>query len=399
MKDIVERFLDYVSFETTSYEPIEGQASSVGQYVLAKHLKEELEKLDVKNLYINEFGTVVGYVPGTKEGPTIALIAHMDTSNSASGKDVKARVLKYEGGDIELSTGIKLSPNEFSTLKGKEGHELVVTDGTTLLGGDDKAGIAIIVNVIEKLKENNVEHLPIQVIFSTDEEIGVGADHIKDEDIKADFGYTVDGGCLKYISVENFNAGSLKVVINGRSIHPGDAKDKMINALNVGIDFHNAIPRYERPEHTACREGFYHLLHLEGTEEHAELTYIIRDHDLEKLLHRFEIAELTAERINKEIGSNVITLQCEKDSYRNMKPELDKHPEVTQRIVEAYKELGLEYEFEPIRGGTDGAHLTYRGLPCPNLATGDYNCHGRFEYVDVDEMKKMIEVVYKIVTK
>ena len=158
MKDIVERFLDYVSFETTSYEPIEGQASSVGQYVLAKHLKEELEKLDVKNLYINEFGTVVGYVPGTKEGPTIALIAHMDTSNSASGKDVKARVLKYEGGDIELSTGIKLSPNEFSTLKGKEGHELVVTDGTTLLGGDDKAGIAIIVNVIEKLKENNVEY-------------------------------------------------------------------------------------------------------------------------------------------------------------------------------------------------------------------------------------------------
>lgn len=397
MRDIVERFLKYVGYETTSYEPKENEASSYGQYVLAKELAFELEELGAKDVTINEFGTVCATFKGDLEGPSIALIAHQDTSNSASGKDIKARIVDYKGGTIELSTGISLDPEEFKHLQGKEGHKLIVTDGTTLLGGDDKAGIAIIMNVVERLIESKESHRTIRVIFSTDEEIGVGADHIKPEELQAEFGYTVDGGSCNLINVENFNAGRFSVTINGRSIHPGDAKDKMINAINVAVDFQSALPRYERPEHTSNREGFYHLMDICGNEEKCTMKYIVRDHDLGKLLHRIELAKQTAKRINDSYKAEIIVIEAEDNSYRNMLPELEKHPEVIERIIKAYDTLGIKYEFEPIRGGTDGATLTNRGFPCPNLGTGDYNCHGRFEFVDIDEMKTMSDIVMQIV--
>lgn len=397
MKDIKERFLAYVAVETTSGAPKEGRASTDGQYVLANRLKEELEELKAQEITVNEFGTVTALIPGSKPGPTIALIAHIDTSEAASGRDVKARSLRYEGGAIELKPGTVLDPDEFLSLHDKKGHELIVTDGTTLLGGDDKAGIAIIMDVLQTLKNEGLEHLPLEVIFTTDEEIGCGAAHVLDEDIKADFGYTVDGGALRYVNVENFNAGSLEVTVNGVSIHPGDAKDKMKNAVNIAIEFHEALPRFDRPEHSAGRQGFFHLRKIEGTEEKAHLTYIVRDFDPVGLHARFELARLTAERLNRLYGDGTVKLEADENEYRNMKVELDRHPEAVARIENAYKKLGVSYEFQPIRGGTDGAGLTFRGLPCPNLATGDYNCHGRFEYVDVDEMKTMVRIVLEIV--
>lgn len=392
-----ERFLNYVKFDTTSSEEYENRPSNVNEYELAKQLKYELEQLGVENIRINEFATIYGYLPGDPSRDSIYLIAHLDTSDQASGKNVRARSLIYDGQPIELSKGIYLSEDEFDSLKEKVGHELIVTDGATLLGGDDKAGIAIIMSLLEYLHLNpEVKHCPIEVIFNSDEEIGIGASHITTSLIQSKYGYTVDGGALKYINVENFNAASLDVKIKGRSIHPGDAKDKMINSINIGYEFHSALPAYLRPEHTEGRVGFYHLCNISGNEEFTEMNYIVREHSRTKLNNMLEIARLAANRINEKYHKDIIELDI-KNQYNNMKDIIDKNKDITARIENAYKTLGIHYEFEPIRGGTDGAQLTFMGFPTPNIATGDYNCHGRFEYVDVEESETVIKILLEMV--
>ena len=392
-----ERFLNYVKFDTTSSEEYKNRPSNANEYELAKQLKYELEQLGVENIRINEFATIYGYLPGDPSRDSIYLIAHLDTSSQASGKNVKARSVIYDGQPVELSKGIYLSEDEFDSLKEKVGHELIVTDGTTLLGGDDKAGIAIIMSLLEYLHLNpEVKHCPIEVIFNSDEEFGIGASHITTSLIQSKYGYTIDGGALKYINVENFNAASLDVKIKGRSIHPGDAKDKMINSINVGYEFHSALPAYLRPEHTEGRVGFYHLCNISGNEEFTEMNYIVREHSRTKLNNMLEIARLAANRINEKYHKNIIELDI-KNQYNNMKDIIDKNKDITARIESAYKTLGIHYEFEPIRGGTDGAQLTFMGFPTPNIATGDYNCHGRFEYVDVEESKTVIKILLEMV--
>ena len=392
--DIIERFLKYVSYETTSSEEIrEGKASSDNQYVLAEEIKKDVLALGGQNVSINKYGTVYGYFPGEIKRDPICLIAHMDTSPSASGKNIKPRIIEnYDGLDIPLSDTTIMKVSDFPTLKENKGDTLIVTDGNTLLGADDKAGIAIILDVVRYFVENKIPHSPIEVCFSTDEEVGQGAEHVDLSVIKSKFGYTVDGGDIRYLAIENFNAASMHLDINGRSIHPGSAKDKMINALNVGIDFQNDLPRFMRPEDTEDREGFFHLLHMEGDEEKASMDYIVREHNLSRLHSMLDYARLAAKRINDKYNSTIIDLHI-KETYLNMKPELDKHPEVVGKITDIYKKMNLPYFFEPIRGGTDGASLTYKGFPCPNLGTGGYNYHGRFEYEDVTQMKKMVEII------
>ena len=389
--DIVERFLKYVSFETTSDESNinNNEASSKGQYKLAELLASQLKELGGEDIYINKFATVHAYFKGSINKQPIFLNSHMDTSPACLGKNIKPRIIdKYDGKDIKLNENTIMQVKEFPSLKRSIGHSLIVTDGTTLLGGDDKAGIAIIMDVIEYFVTNNIPHAPIEVVFSSDEEIGQGAYHIDVEKLNSKFGFTIDGGDIGYVNIENFNAASMKVEINGRSIHPGSAKDKMINALNVGIDFHNSLPTYLRPEHTCSRQGFYHLCDVSGNEEKTEMSYIIREHDMSKLENMIEYAKLSARRINDLYNQEVIKLDIN-ISYKNMYDKLQQHPEIIKLIDEIYKKNNQIYEFEPIRGGTDGATLTQKGYPCPNLGTGGYNFHGRFEYVDIDQMKMM----------
>lgn len=394
--DIVERFLKYVSFDTTSTEVKKDEASSPNQYLLAKEIKKELEELGGQDLFINKFGTVYGFFPGEIAGDSVVLIAHMDTSNAAPGANIKPRVIKnYDGKDIELSKDITMKVADFPALLSSKGHELIVTDGKTLLGADDKAGIAIAMDVVNFFVTNKLPHKSIEVVFSTDEEIGAGADHIEIERLHSKYGYTIDGGDIHYLSIENFNAASINVEINGRSIHPGSAKDKMINAINVGMDFHNSLPRFMRPEHTDKREGFYHLIEFDGNEEKARMEYIVREFDENKLNYMLEYLNLASQRINKQYQADVIRIQIIK-TYKNMRPIIDKHPEIMEKIEKIYREKKIDYEFEPIRGGTDGAVLTNRGFCCPNLGTGGANFHGRFEYLDVDQMKQMADILVQL---
>jgi tripeptide aminopeptidase len=393
--DFVTRFLKYVGFETTSSEENANleKASSEKEYALSNELKKEIVDLGGKDVKINKFGTVTGFFPGSIKRDPITLIAHIDTSPSASGKDIKPRIIdEYDGKDIKLSENIFMKVSDFPFLSKSRGHKLIVTDGKTLLGADDKAGIAIAMTLVDYFVTTKTPHAPIEVCFSTDEEIGQGAEHIDLKDLKSKFGYTLDGGDIDYFNIECFNAASMSLEINGRSVHPGSAKDKMINALNVGIDFHNSLPRYMRPEDTENREGFYHLLEVKGNEEKAQMAYIVRDHDINKLRMMEDYAKLAARRINDNYKAEVIKLSI-KESYKNMKDEMDKHPEVMKLISDIYEKKGMKYEYEPIRGGTDGANLTLRGFPCPNLGTGGYNYHGRFEYEDVNQALKMIDVL------
>ena len=389
------RFKEYSKIDTTSNEVFSDKPSNENEFVLANLLKKQLEELGLIDLYINKFATVYGYLPGNDENnkDSIALIAHLDTSNQANGKDIKARLVKFDGSDNLLSNNIYLSKLDYPVLRNKIGHNLIVSDGTTLLGGDDKAGITIIMELIEYLVNNkNVKHCPIEVIFTSDEEIGVGADHVDIDKIKSKFGYTIDGGDLRYIEAENFNGASMKVIINGRAIHPGYAKDKMINAINVGMEFHTSLPRFMRPEDTENREGFYHITNFEGNEEFSKLEYIIREHDANKLNCMIDYANLAGKRINELYKKDIVEVKINK-SYKNMKDIVIQHPEVLELVNKMYEKENLTYELEPIRGGTDGANLTFKGLICPNLGTGDYNCHGRFEYVDIDQMIVMSKML------
>jgi len=395
--NILERFLKYVSFDTTSCdETKEDAASSPNQYELGKEIMSQLKSLGGQEISVNKFGTVYGYFPGTIEGDSIALIAHMDTSNAAKGGNIKPRIVEnYDGKDIELSKGITMKVSDFPALTNSKGHDLVVTDGNTLLGADDKAGIAIAMDVVNYFVMNKIPHKSIEVVFSTDEEVGVGADHIEISKLHSKYGYTIDGGDIHYLCIENFNAASMSVEITGRSIHPGSAKNKMINAINVGVEFQNALPEFMRPEDTEKYEGFYHIVGFNGNEEITNLKYIIRDFDINKLREKIEYAKLAADRINRKYGTKVIELDIV-ETYTNMREEIKKSPEIIGRVEKIYKEKGIDYTFDPIRGGTDGAVLTSRGFPCPNLGTGGANFHGRFEYLDIDQMKQMVEIIIEL---
>lgn len=390
--DILKRFLSYVSIESTAGDEKESTCSDEKMLVLADKLLDELQKLNPNEISINQFGVIDAKFEGNSSKPMIALLAHMDTSPSASDKDVKASVVDYKGGDIKLNDSLSLTEKDFPTLNQAIGHQVIVTDGTTLLGGDDKAGIAIIMDALTSIIEGKENHRPLEIIFTTDEEIGADAKHVSLDNVASKYGYTVDGGDYKYLSIESFTAYSMNVMVSGKSIHPGYAKDKLVNASNVFIMFFNALPEYLRPEHTEGREPFYHLCSFSGNEDGAKAEMIVRSFDDVQINQMLDLARLSAKRINDSLGYEAITLDI-KQSYRNMRVVLDKYPEIQKEIEGVYKALGLPYNYVAVRGGTTGSQLSFVGLPCPNIGTGDYNCHGRFEYVDLDEMKTMAKVV------
>ncbi|MBR6185476.1 MAG: peptidase T [Clostridia bacterium] len=397
---VLERFLHYISFDTTSDESSQACPSTERQWALAKDLKKEMEALGISRVRLDENCYLYGEIPANTDGaPAIGLIAHMDTVDAVPGGPIHPRVFRYEGGDIVLNEaqGIVMREKEFPSLLGHAGKDLIVTDGTTLLGADDKAGVAEILTMCEyALRHPEFKHGKICVGFTPDEEIGRGADKFNIPDFGADFAYTVDGGRPEGVSYENFNAAAARIVVHGFSIHPGSAKNKMRNALRMAIEFHSMLPANEIPECTEKYEGFYHLCSLSGEEQQAVLRYIIRDHDAEKFAQRKDRMRKIAGYLNEKYGEGAFDLTL-KDSYSNMKVMVQQKPEVVDRAFNALKAVGLEPVSAPIRGGTDGARLSFMGLVCPNLGTGGYNGHGIFEYACVQEMETMVEALKKLV--
>lgn len=391
---VLDRFLNYVSFETTAGEEKPDRCSDEKMLLLADSLMQELFRLHPDSISINRFGVIDCHFKGDENKKAVAFLAHMDTSPQASGKNVRARVVKYEGQDIVLSEGRVLSEKEFPHLRNAVGHPIVVTDGTTLLGGDDKAGIAIIMTALTDILKKE-GHRPIEVIFTTDEEIGADAEHVSMELCSSEYGYTVDGGDYRLIAIESFTAYAMDVHVIGKSIHPGSAKNKLVNASEVLMRFHEALPHALRPEHTEGKEPFYHLCSVRGSEDSAAGEYIIRSFSEDQMKSLIELARFTARRINEELGYPAISLKI-REQYHNMKNVLDKYPAIQKEMESVYEKLGIDYEYEAIRGGTTGSQLSFKGLPCPNIGTGDYNCHGQYEYVDVFEMERMVDVVREL---
>ena len=393
-----ERFLRYVAIDTGSSEESGQHPSTAKQWELARMLESELCQLGAENVRLSDTCYVYAEIPANTEGqPVIGLIAHMDTAPAVATGPVHARALVYEGGDIQLSDGVVMKPEEYESLNRHVGHELIVTDGTTLLGGDNKAGVAEIMEIAKRLLEHpDILHGKVCIGFTPDEEIGEGADHFDVEGFGADFAYTVDGGALGEVECETFNAAAARVTVHGFNIHPGAAKNKMRNASRIAMQFAGMLPDAETPEHTEGREGFYHLCSVKGDETEAQLTYIIRDHDRTIFEQRKARMQAVGDYLNGLYGEGTVDVQL-RDSYYNMKQELDKHPHVMQRALDALRTCGIEPVVAPVRGGTDGARLSYMGLPCPNLSTGGYNFHGVMEYVSLPEMEKMVDVLEAVV--
>ena len=396
---VSERFLKYVSFNTRSDEESETCPSTEGQRKLGKALVEEMLTMGIQDAYMDEDGYVYGTVPGDPRLPTIGLIAHMDTSPDASGENIKARVVAYEGGDICLNEekGIYLCPSDYESLNNHIGKHLIVTDGTTLLGADDKAGIAEILTVAEHLLKVRNIHATLKIGFTPDEEIGRGADRFRVKDFGADYAYTVDGGALGELEYENFNAASAVVKFHGLNIHPGSAKNKMINAQLLAMEFQNMLPANQRPETTEGYEGFILLTDMAGEVEEAKLSYILRDHDLQKLQEKKAVMESAAKFLNEKYGQGRVEVII-KDSYFNMKKHIEPCMYIVERAKKAMETVGITPKIVPIRGGTDGARLSYEGLPCPNLFTGGENFHGRFEYIPVEDMESCTQVLIRLLT-
>ena len=394
-----ERFLKYVSYPTMSNEESGTHPSSAKQLVLAKELALELEALGLVNVELDEWGYVYAALPANTDTVcnNIGFIAHMDTSNEASDENIKPKLVKYEGGDILLNSekDIWLKVSDYPYVENHKGETLIVTDGTTLLGADDKAGIAEIMTALEILVNEKVPHGKISIAFTPDEEIGEGADNFRVERFGADYAYTVDGGSLGELEYENFNAASAKVEVRGVSIHPGSAKDRMKNAARIAAEFDSRLPKDEIPEKTEGYEGFHHLLSMKGGIEEASLVYIIRDHDRAKFEEKKQGFETLAAKMNGEYGEGTVNLTLS-DSYFNMREKIEDNLFVVDRAKEAMLSLGIEPIVTPIRGGTDGARLSFMGLPCPNLCTGGANFHSRFEYASVDSMDKITELLVKI---
>ena len=389
---LLDRFLKYVKIETTALEEKDDACSNDKILNLTNVMLRELQALNPSEITVNQYGQVDAKFPGDESKDAVAFLAHMDTSNQASGKDVNPIITEYQGGDIPLQEGMVLSPKDFPSLNHSVGHRVIHTDGNTLLGGDDKAGMAIIMTALSEILEKKENHRPLEIIMTTDEEIGADARHVSMGIVNAKYGYTVDGGDYRYVSIESFTAYAMEVKVTGKSIHPGSAKDKLVNAGNVLIHFQNALPEFLRPEDTDRKEPFFHLCNFQGCEDHAEASYIIRSFDEVQIQEMIKLAKLTARRINDRLGYEAIVLDI-KEQYHNMKVILDQYPQIQKEINDIYAKFGMECRYEAIRGGTTGSQLSFMGLPTPNLGTGDYNMHGKYEYVDYDEMEAMVKVV------
>ncbi len=399
---VQDRFLKYVSFDTQSQEESNLTPSTLKQLKLAEYLVDELKYIGVDDAYVDEFGIVYGSVSSNVDNsnvPTIGFIAHMDTSPDMSGENVNPKIIKnYDGNDIILNEelNIVMGPAEFESLNRKVGEDLIVTDGTTLLGADDKAGIAEIMTMLDIIISNDIPHGTIKIAFTPDEEVGRGADHFDVKKFAADFAYTVDGGEVDFVEYENFNAATANINIQGRSIHPGSAKGKMLNALLIGMEFHSMLPVEQNPAYTEGYEGFNHLTDMHGECEHAFMSYIIRNHDEILFENQKEEFRQIATYLNTKYPKDTIHLEIV-DSYANMRQIIEKDMSVIELVEKSMKDLGITPIRNAIRGGTDGARLTYEGLPCPNLGTGGYNYHGKFEYASIQEMEKSVSLLLKII--
>lgn len=398
--NVLDRFLSYTKFDTQSDELTNLTPSTPGQMIFAQALEKELKKIGLEDISLDENGYLMATLPSNidKDVPTVGFIAHLDTSPDMSGRHVNPRIVKnYDGGDITLDpeNGVILSPEGFPELKDYVGQDLVVTDGKTLLGADDKAGVAEIITAMEFLIAHpEIKHGKIRVGFNPDEEIGLGAHKFDVEHFGADFAYTMDGGAIGELEYENFNAAAAKVTFKGRNVHPGYAKHKMINSIRIANQFSIMLPRWETPEHTEEYEGFYHLVGFEGTVEETTLTYIIRDHDMDRFGRRKKELEHLVRKINHEFpGCASIEI---KDQYYNMREKIEPVMYIIDIAKQAMLNSDITPKVQPIRGGTDGAQLSFKGLPCPNIFAGGLNFHGRFEYVPVQSMEKATDVVVEI---
>lgn len=398
---LVERFLKYVSFDTQSSEETEVTPSTPGQMVFAKYLKEELESIGLEDITLDEHGYLFATLPANidKSVPTIGFIAHMDTSPDMSGKDVSPRIVQnYDGSDIVLCAeeNVVLSPSQFPELLDHKGEDLIVTNGKTLLGADDKAGIAEIVSAIVYLKEHpEIKHGKIRIGFNPDEEIGLGAHKFDVEKFGCDWAYTMDGGEVGELEFENFNAASAKITFKGRNVHPGYAKNKMVNSIRVANRFCAMLPAHETPEHTEGYEGFYHLISFNGDVEQTTVAYIIRDHDRARFESRKKKIERFVSEINAEYGEGTATLEL-RDQYYNMREKIEPVMHIIDTAFAAMEAVGVKPNVKPIRGGTDGAQLSFKGLPCPNIFAGGLNFHGRYEFAPIQNMEKAMKVIVKI---
>lgn len=397
---LVERFFDYISYDTQSDEETNITPSTPGQMVFVKHLKEELEKMGLEEITLDDNGYLMASLPSNtdKTVPTVGFIAHVDTAPDMSGKHVNPRIVTdYDGNDIVLNQeqGIVLSPADFPELKDYIGQDLIVTDGTTLLGADDKAGIAEIVTAVAYLQAHpEIKHGKIRIAFNPDEEIGKGAHKFDVERFGCEFAYTMDGGEIGELEYENFNAAYAKVTIKGRNVHPGSAKHKMVNSIRVAANFIEMLPRWETPEHTEGYEGFYHLVGIQGSVEQTVLTYIIRDHDRNRFESRKKEIEHLVRKTNTEYpGSTSVEMG---DQYYNMREKIEPVMHIINYAEEAMRMAGVKPKVQPIRGGTDGAQLSFKGLPCPNIFAGGLNFHGRYEFAPVPSMEKASEVIVNI---
>ena len=398
--NITERFLNYTTFDTQSAEESQSVPSTLKQLVFARYLKEELEREGLQEVEMDDKGYIYATLPSNIEAdvPVIGFISHYDTSPDCSGADIKPRIVTdYDGQDIILSEGIVLSPSKFPELLGHVGEDLIVTDGHTLLGADDKAGIAEIVQAMVYLREHpEIKHGKIRVGFNPDEEIGMGAHCFDVEKFGCEWGYTMDGGDVGELEFENFNAASAKINIKGVSVHPGYAKGKMLNANALAAEFAEMLPATERPETTEGYEGFYHLIGMQTNTEQGRLSYIIRDHDRQKFEERKLFVQHCADKMNEKYGEGIVSAVIN-DQYYNMREKIEPdNMHVVDLVLKAMEAVGVEPKVKPIRGGTDGAQLSFKGLPCPNIFAGGLNFHGPFEFVPVQSMQKAMEVVVKL---
>ncbi len=401
MEKILDRFLRYVAIDTQSDENSESQPSAAKELDLLKLLCKELNDMGVEAT-LDEYGYVMGSIPSNidKKVPAIGFIAHVDTSPDASGKDVKPQIIKdYDGGDIELKgvPGLFLKPSEFPELLAHKGETIITTDGTTLLGADDKAGVAEIMDAVQYIVEHpEFKHGDIKIGFTPDEEIGRGVVKFDVKRFGADYAYTMDGGEIGELEFENFNAASAKIHIQGRNVHPGYAKDKMKNAILIGMEFNDLLPIGQRPELTEGYDGFFHIISFKGSVEEADFGYIIRDHDRKKFEEKKELIAQCAHFINVKYGEGTATLEV-KDQYYNMREQVEPYYFIVEKAVKAMEMAGIKPKIQPIRGGTDGANLSFKGLPCPNIFAGGMNFHGKMEFAPLENIEKASEVVLNII--
>ncbi len=400
--NILPRFLNYVSYWTTSQESAGTTPSTSRQFDLARVLEQELISLGVKDVVLDEFCYVYGYLPATEGYPSrksIGLISHMDTAPDMSGKDVKPNIIEnYDGTDIILPNGkVSILVSDFPRLKSLKGKTLITADGNTLLGADDKAGISEIITAVEEILKRNLPHPDIYIAFTPDEEIGEGSDHFDLNRFQADFAYTVDGDYEGEIAYENFNAASAEFTLKGKNVHPGEAKNIMVNAASIACEIQSLLPEHETPEHTEGREGFYHLTNISGDIGQAKLSYIVRDHNGDLFQKKLDYLEKVKEFISGKYGKDTVTLSIQ-ESYRNMVEIIDNHMEIIRLAEEAITSVGLTPVSTPVRGGTDGARISFMGIPCPNLGTGGYGFHGPMEHIALESMETVVEIICHIVS-